>query len=317
VVGIWPRFLEPRWLLRDERSLFISHLPSALEGLKLLHLSDLHFNHYTKPALLHKVVQTAQQWQPDVICFTGDFLCYSQLEHPQSLVRFLRQLKAPLGCYAVLGNHDYNAYISMGSQGVSIVSQRKPFLIRALLKLFSKKKKNPPAKFALQPHPQLLECLSQSGFELLNNRTLRLQKGAATLCLAGVGDHWAGQDDVEGVLSSLPSDVFTLLLAHNPDSIDALFEKNLAGQVSLVLSGHAHGGQINLPFIRSHFSTVKDLHLQKGLAFKGKLPIYISQGLGSPYPLRFRARPQMTLLQLQRGDIANDICQKGECDAAH
>lgn len=83
----------------------IPDLPPAFEGYKLLHLSDFHFGPTTGHRTIKRALSDAQAFRPDVIVISGDFVSY--WVDPDELVPALRQLSAPDGVWAVLGNHDY------------------------------------------------------------------------------------------------------------------------------------------------------------------------------------------------------------------
>ncbi|HXF28822.1 MAG TPA: metallophosphoesterase, partial [Chlamydiales bacterium] len=143
IIGIWPRFIEPRLLFTTEKTLAIPTLAAELSGLKLLHISDLHYSSYTSRNFLERILARIQQLQPDLIVFTGDCITYAELEDEALLKEFLTQLSlvAPLGTYAVLGNHDYSDYVSLGDDGTyRLIQEHVPPLLKGLYRLISAKK---------------------------------------------------------------------------------------------------------------------------------------------------------------------------------
>ena len=85
------------------------------------------------------------------------------------------------------------------------------------------------------------------------------------------------------------------MLSHNPDSVDTGFKT----PVSLVLSGHTHGGQIVLPFFGAPVLPVQNKKYSSGLIVTKKTKLFISRGLGwTIYPVRFNCYPEIALLQL-------------------
>jgi hypothetical protein len=85
----------------------IAHLPDGLRGLTIAHLSDFHASRYTHPDAVRRAAQMAMALQPDLIVLTGDFV-HRQLEFAALCADALADLRAPLGVYGVLGNHDYS-----------------------------------------------------------------------------------------------------------------------------------------------------------------------------------------------------------------
>ena len=90
----------------NERHLEIPRLPPAWDGLTILHISDLHFTGNPERAFFERVLQRASEARPDLVAFTGDLLDRSELR--AWLPTTLGTLHAPLGCYYVLGNHDWS-----------------------------------------------------------------------------------------------------------------------------------------------------------------------------------------------------------------
>jgi uncharacterized protein len=99
--------VEPRWLQVQKLSLSFPGLPSAFRGIRVLQFSDIHFGfHYGLPEL-RKLVERIMSFEPDLICFTGDLVDRGLREDAQVIADVLSTISAPLGCFAVLGNHDY------------------------------------------------------------------------------------------------------------------------------------------------------------------------------------------------------------------
>ena len=117
VIGVWPCFIEPQWLKIKSVDLDPLSFPSELHGIKLLHFSDLHWNSIFPLGLEKKMTRRINALKPDLILFSGDFLCRSKLENPSRLKAFLESLKANIGCFAVLGNHDYAEYVTVNEKG--------------------------------------------------------------------------------------------------------------------------------------------------------------------------------------------------------
>ena len=80
VVGIWPRFIEPNLIKTNTLNLTIPSLPEELIGFKIVQFSDLHFHSKMPDFFLNKIIKKIRKINPDLIVFTGDFLCRSVLE---------------------------------------------------------------------------------------------------------------------------------------------------------------------------------------------------------------------------------------------
>lgn len=99
-------FLERTWFDVQRRSIPLFHFKSPFRGLRIVQFSDLHYGFYFNREQLKSVVNIIRDLEPDIVCFTGD-LVEDETDGLQACVPILASLKAPLGKYAVLGNHDY------------------------------------------------------------------------------------------------------------------------------------------------------------------------------------------------------------------
>ena len=144
---------------------------------------------------------------------------------------------------------------------------------------------------------QVRQALTASGVQVLRNRVHILQRGAAQLNFAGLGDQAWGDDDLDALLDQLPPQGCAILLAHEPDIADIA---TASERFALQLSGHTHGGQVRLPLLkRAHVLPGWGQHYPGGLARVGGLTVYTNRGLGMIRPwLRFNCRPELTLLEL-------------------
>jgi len=141
-------------------------------------------------------------------------------------------------------------------------------------------------------------ALEHHHISVLNNANTLLRRGADTLQFSGVDDwSWAGTD-WSRALQGLDRRRPTVLLSHQPIVLD--FAE--AQDVSLILSGHTHGGQIDLPLLGppARFAT-KDLKYARGLFRRGDTQLYVSAGTGViGLPIRFGVRPEIAILRLRR-----------------
>ena len=144
-------------------------------------------------------------------------------------------------------------------------------------------------------------ALERHHIAILNNANTTLRRRSDALQLSGVDDFSWGGLDWTRAMRGLATDTPTILLSHQPIVLD--LEETQA--VSLVLSGHTHGGQIDLPLIGppARFLT-KDLKYAHGLFRRGNTQLYVSSGTGViGLPVRFGIRPEIALLRLRRAPI--------------
>jgi len=141
-------------------------------------------------------------------------------------------------------------------------------------------------------------ALEHNHINVLNNRNTLVRRGPDVIQLSGIDDwSWNGTDwskAFEGLSTTVP----TLLLSHQPSVLELEQTRNVA----LILSGHTHGGQINLPWLGApaRFLT-RDLKFAQGLFRYGNVQLYVSSGTGViGVPVRLGVRPEIAVLRLRR-----------------
>jgi len=140
--------------------------------------------------------------------------------------------------------------------------------------------------------------LASSGITEVTNRGVWLERGGERLRIAGVGDLWTDEQDLDAALGDATDRDAVLLLSHNPDFAEN-FEDD---RVSLMLSGHTHGGQVvvpgyGAPIVPSAYGQ-KYLH---GLVQGPSCRVFVTRGVGTVTPpVRFLCRPEVVLLTLTR-----------------
>ena len=146
-------------------------------------------------------------------------------------------------------------------------------------------------------------ALREHGYEVIENGWTTLRLRGAPLAVVGVGDHMTGHDDVLAATRGLPSGgPPPLVLAHGPRTADKLAALE---RPALCLSGHTHGGQINLPILTPlALATIRERY-QRGHYRVGGVHLYVNRGIGtSGLRLRFNSPPEVTLATLRRTEPA-------------
>lgn len=253
---VYATLVEPRWLQCTHPRIHIRGLPRALEGLRVALLTDMHAGDAPSLRRVRAAVRLVLEARPDLVALTGDFAADDQPDF-ESIFEALAPLAAPLGVYAVPGNHDHIVGIAHWQQG-------------------------------LRRHPRIRD---------LTNRALRLDVGGARLCVAGVDDFYRGAPRLD-FLPPPGTRELTILLAHGPDQAELLRRSDDA--VDLVLSGHTHGGQVQLPFLGAPVNSAEHPELyEEGLRRRPWTQVYTSRGIGTVgLPIRFLARPEVAILEL-------------------
>jgi uncharacterized protein len=142
----------------------------------------------------------------------------------------------------------------------------------------------------------IIQVLAQSSIFHLGNAVYTLQRGSAMLHIAGVDDVGMGKDRLDLVLKQLPNNGAAILLAHEPDFADT---SAATKRFDLQLSGHTHGGQIRLPFVKPPILPPWGQKYYLGRYQVGEMIQYTNRGVGmTGLHLRFGARPEITVLTL-------------------
>lgn len=137
------------------------------------------------------------------------------------------------------------------------------------------------------------EIMEDGGFDVLINEALYLRN--YNINVFGITDCLIGNGDVS-LLSAAGPYTFNLVICHEPDIFDRMNDYN----VSLMLSGHSHGGQVNIPFYTEKFLPVYGMKYVNGLYESGENTLYVTKGIGTTkLPLRFMAKPEIVTITLK------------------
>jgi predicted MPP superfamily phosphohydrolase len=141
-------------------------------------------------------------------------------------------------------------------------------------------------------------ALRGHGYEVLENAWTRLRIRGVPLPIVGVGDHLTGREDVAAATRGLARGSPPLVLAHGPRTADRL---RALGRPLLCLSGHTHGGQINLPLLTPLLLASLREPYVRGLYELGPVRLYVNRGVGmSGIGVRLNAPAEVTLATLRR-----------------
>lgn len=146
--------------------------------------------------------------------------------------------------------------------------------------------------------PDLItQSFHKQGIKVLINEGSRFEARGASFWLAGVDDHMVGKTDLPAALRGSFPDEMKLLLAHNP----IIFRQSVRLVVDLTLSGHTHGGQINIRDKEKRI--IRRRKLSSGLHERKDSQIYITRGIGTVVlPVRYQCPPEISLLELRSAD---------------
>ena len=140
-------------------------------------------------------------------------------------------------------------------------------------------------------------ALARRGINVIDNANTRLRRGGDELQLAGIGD-WSWVDaDWARAFAGMDRARPTVLLSHQPSVLDRPETEG----VSLILSGHTHGGQVSLPLVGAPVGHMDEFKYLRGRFSRGPTQLYVTRGTGTiGLPLRLGARPEIAVLRLRR-----------------
>lgn len=139
-----------------------------------------------------------------------------------------------------------------------------------------------------------LNWLNRTG-QNIRHRCAAVYQGNERIVFGGAGDLWEDDLNIDKAFAEFPGDECRILLSHNPDSVDQRFNT----EISLVISGHTHGGQVVLPFYGPPVLPVKNKKYSSGVIAAKNTKLFISRGIGwAIYPIRFNCYPELAVLQL-------------------
>ncbi|MFV0552587.1 MAG: metallophosphoesterase [Anaerorhabdus sp.] len=174
-------------------------IPAQLNDINILFFSDVHYNNYMTPERFQEVVQLINNAAPDIVVFVGDLFDHPSVLLPNeevtaTLTAQLKEINAPLGKFAVLGNHD-------------LESSTTKELVTSVL--------------------------SNANFEIITNRSILIRnKGSEAIGLVGLDSQLLGNPDITSAFANVSPNSFNIVVLHTPDIADSLTSDQVDLQVS-------------------------------------------------------------------------------------
>ena len=247
---------------------------SELNGLRIVHISDLHLGGFNSIEKLEEVVDLINNQNPDIFVFTGD-LVNNYYSEAIPYVKVLQKIKAKYGKFSVLGNHDYCDYVGW--------------------KRSSEKWKD--------NFKNMISIHKEIGFDLLLNEHREIRINNISFNLVGVENWGAGNFNKDGDLKRsmnlITNNNSTILLSHDPSHWTTQV-LDFPKTIDLQLAGHTHGMQFGVDTSFLKWSPVKWRYKQwAGLYSTNNKHIYVNTGIGHlGYAGRVGIMPEITVLNL-------------------
>lgn len=255
-----------------EVSIACKNLPKSFEGMKVVHISDLHLDGWEgHEEKLQEIIDSINSLDADVIFFTGDLVSLSK-DELKPFTKQLSQLKAKEGVYSIMGNHDYLPY---------------------------NKKMSDRDRDAMVKAVEQME--RDMGWHLLLNEHAFIHRGNDSIAVIGCENQDSGmhivirRGDLKKAMAGTEG-TYPIILTHNPNHWeDEIIPNKAFKDGALTLSGHTHSGQFRV----LGFSAASFIYKEyDGLYTKGDHNLYVNIGLGGTMPMRIGATPEVTLITL-------------------
>jgi predicted MPP superfamily phosphohydrolase len=249
-------------------------LPQQFNGIQITQVSDIHSGSFDDRVAVQHAVDLANEQKSDIMFFTGD-LVNNRSDEMKDWMDVFSKLKAPMGVYSILGNHDYGDYVSWPS---------------------------PEAKQANME--QLYGIHKQLGFKLLRNENMKIERNGAYVELLGLENWGRGgfskYGDLKKTLEGTQADSFKILLSHDPTHWEEQV-MNHPVHIQLTLAGHTHGAQFGVEIGNVRISPAQLRYNRwAGLYEENNKYLYVNRGLGFiGFPGRVGIWPEITVITLK------------------
>ncbi len=258
------------------RDLPIAGLPDEFNGLKILQISDIHSGSFWSPDAVQRGVNMIKEQNADMVFFTGD-LVNDRSSEIQPYMKMFSSIKAPLGVFSILGNHDYGDYVGWDS---------------------------PSAK--LQNLQDLVTFQREMGWDILMDEHRVIEKNGKKLAIVGI-QNWSNKarfpkhGDLKKALKGSEDIQHKLLLSHDPSHWKAQV-LGFHPEIVATFSGHTHGMQFGIDTRHYKWSPVKLVYKEWiDLYTEGKQHLYVNRGFGYlGFPGRIGINPEISVFTLKQ-----------------
>ncbi|CCH56633.1 metallophosphoesterase [Fibrisoma limi BUZ 3] len=256
--------------------LALKNLPSGFDGLKIAQISDIHSGSFFNKTAVKGGVEMLLGQKPDIVFFTGD-LVNSTADEVNGYIDIFSKVKAPLGVYSTLGNHDYGTYVQWPSE-----------------------------QARRQNIQNLIAAHRQMGWNIMLDENKILEQNGDRIALIGVQNLGFGPaalrvGNLAKAYQGTQEYPVKLLLSHDPTHWDAEVRPKYA-DIDVMFSGHTHGAQFGVDIGNVQWSPAQYFYKQwAGLYEDGDQKLYVNRGYGYiGYPGRVGILPEITIFELKK-----------------
>ena len=256
------------------KTIHLPNLPASFDGIQIGQISDMHAGSFFSRAGVKNGIDLLLSEKADVIFFTGD-LVNDVANEVAKFKDLFSKIKAPLGVYSTLGNHDYGDYRSWAS-----VKDKKKNLL------------------------DLIQIHKEMGWDILMNENRTLKVNGDEIAILGVENWGAGRfskyGDLKKAYQGTEEKPVKLLLSHDPSHWDAQIRPEF-GDIDVTFAGHTHGFQFGVEIGNFRWSPSQYIYKQwADLHQNGNQYLYVNRGFGFlGYPGRIGILPEITIIELK------------------
>ena len=262
LVYLYARYIGTSGILLNEHNVVDENIPSSFDGFTIAHFSDLEYGSTIFIEEIQILVDKINEVKPEIVVFTGDLISGDYeltSKETKQIIDIFKKLNPLIDTYSVRGDNDVNSIYD--------------------------------------------EIISESGIkDISNNYELIYYKGLTPIVLYGLDSNLKGKPDYDKAFAyPSPDDdpihmaTYRILLCHEPDVIDELKDYNL----SLILAGHSHNSQINLPYIKDIYNIDGASNYYEPEYDINGTKLFISGGLGTEkVKLRIFSKPSINVYRL-------------------
>lgn len=261
---IYARYIGTFGLVTKEYMIKDENILESMNGLKIVHFSDLHYNRAININKVDDIVSEINLINPDIVVFTGDLIDKDVTlgnSDINDLITSFKKINAKYGKYAIMGNHDYD------------------------------KNKD-----------KFMKIFENSNFTILNNSyDIIYSSNMENIFIGGIGSISYSDADISKTLDYLKENTdidYKIILIHEPDIVDSIVDDY---QVNLILAGHSHNGQVRLPIIGAIYTPPYAKKYYDNYYMVDDTVLYISSGIGvSSYNYRLFNRPSINFYRINK-----------------
>lgn len=261
---IYARYGGTNGLITKEYKIETKNIDNSFDGIKVIHFSDLHYLRIINKERLEQIVEEINLINPDIVIFTGDLIDkdYTASEKDkEDLIEELSSIRAKYGKYSIIGNHDH-----------------------------------------INNSDILNEIYTNSNFILLQNSyDIIYGKDNDKLFIGGLDTYSYNKADIDKVMNYFNDNEninYKIILVHEPDYTDIILNKY---NVDLILSGHSHNGQVNIPYIKNLFLPYGSREYYNNYYKINNTDLYVSSGIGeSRLNFRLFNKPSINFYRINK-----------------